>query len=262
MVVLITGASSGFGQLLAAQLRSRGHQVFGTSRRPAADAAAALLPLDVRDDASVAACVAQVRALAGPVDVLVNNAGYVHEGPFEEMTIEELKALFETNFFGTVRMANAVLPEMRARRRGRIINVGSMAGVIPLPFLGAYCASKHAVDSYSESLFHELRPLGIAVHVVEPSYYATGIETRKLRTTPSIADYDDQRARMYRTIERDEQRRAGPPAPVVDLLTKLAEGRTSRFRHVMGPDSSTWYMRGLLPEWAWTFGMRRATGLD
>lgn len=260
MVVLITGASSGFGQLLARQLRERGHRVFGTSRRPGANAD--LLPLDVTDDASVAACVATVRELAGPVDVLVNNAGYVHEGPFEELTIDELKAIFDTNFFGTVRMTNAVLPDMRASRRGRIINVGSMAGVIPLPFLGAYCASKHAVDSYSESLFHELRPLGLKVHVVEPSYFKTGISARKLRTAPTIADYDEQRARMYKSIQRDEDVRSGPPDPVVNLLTTLVEGRSSRFRHVLGPDSATWYMRGLLPEWAWTFGMRRATGLD
>ena len=260
MVVLITGASSGFGELLARGLRERGHTVFGTSRTPGAGSD--LLPLDVCDDRSVAACVAQVRQVAGPVDVLVNNAGYVHEGPFEELTIDELKAQFETNFFGTVRMANAVLPDMRARRSGRIINIGSMAGVIPLPFLGAYCASKHAVDSYSESLLHELKPLGIKVHVVEPSYYDTGIATRKLRTRPTIADYDEQRARMYRTIQRDEDVRSGPPTPVVNLLTALVEGRNSRFRHVLGPDAATWYMRGIVPEWVWTFGMRRATGLD
>lgn len=260
MVVLITGASSGFGQLLARELRERGHRVFGTSRTPGAGSE--LLQLDVCDDQSVEACVAQVRQAAGPVDVLVNNAGYVHEGPFEELTIDELKAQFETNFFGAVRVANAVLPDMRARRSGRIINVGSMAGVIPLPFLGAYCASKSAVDSYSESLFHELKPLGIAVHVVEPSYYDTGIQSRKRRTTPTIADYDEQRSRMYKTIQRDEDVRSGPPTPVVKLLTGLVEGRVSRFRHVLGPDSITWYMRGLLPEWAWTFGMRRSTGLD
>ncbi|MGC4083048.1 MAG: SDR family oxidoreductase [Vicinamibacterales bacterium] len=260
MVVLITGASSGFGALLAAKLRARGHTVFGTSRTPAASSG--LLALDVRDEDSVQACMREVEARAGQVDVLVNNAGYVHEGPFEEITLDELKAIFETNFFGAVRMCQAVLPAMRARRSGRIINVGSMAGVIPLPFLGAYCASKHAMDSFSESLFHELKPLGIGVHVMEPSYYATGIATRKRQTTPRIADYDDQRARMYRTITRDEEQRSGPPDPVVDLMVRIAEGRVSRFRHVMGPDSITWYLRGLLPEWAWTFGMRRSTGLD
>ncbi len=263
MVVLITGASSGFGQLLAARLRAQGHTVFGTSRNPdGAGDDARLLRLDVRDDESVRACVAHVREVAGPVDVLVNNAGYVQEGPFEEVSIDDLQAQFDTNFFGAVRMANAVLPDMRRRRQGRIINVGSMAGVIPLPFLGPYCASKHALDSYSESLFHELRPLGIGVHVVEPSYYRTGIAGRKRRAPPSIADYDDQRRRMFRTIQRDEEERAGPPDPVVDLLTRIVEGRVSRFRHVLGPDAITWYLRGVVPEWVWIFGMRRATGLD
>lgn len=263
MVVLITGASSGFGQLLTRALRGRGHTVFGTSRYPSLVAAdEPLLALDVRDDASVAACVRQVEAAAGPVDVLVNNAGYVHEGPFEELSIDELRAIFETNFFGAVRMTNAVLPSMRARKRGHVINVGSLAGVIPLPFVGAYCATKHAIDSYSESLYHELKPLGIRVSVVEPGYYSTGIATRKLRTTPTIADYDEQRARMYKTIAHDENARSGHPAAVVSLLTRIVEGKTSRFRHVFGPDSITYHVRGFLPERMWEFGFRLATGLD
>jgi len=262
MIVLITGASSGFGQLLARALRGRGHTVFGTSRQPSASADAPLLALDVRDDASVAACLRHVEAAAGPVDVLVNNAGYVHEGPFEEITIDELRAIFETNFFGAVRMTNAVLPSMRARKAGRIVNVGSLAGVIPLPFVGAYCATKHAIDSYSESLYHELKPLGIGVSVVEPGYFSTGISTRKLRTTPSIGDYDEQRARMYRTIAHDESARSGDPAAVVLRLTRIIEGKTTRFRHVFGPDSITYHMRGLLHERLWEFGFRRATGLD
>jgi NAD(P)-dependent dehydrogenase (short-subunit alcohol dehydrogenase family) len=263
MVVLITGASSGFGQLLARTLRARGHTVFGTSRYAGSPAdEAPLVPLDVRSDASVAACVRQVEAAAGPVDVLVNNAGYVHEGPLEEFSIDELRAIFETNFFGAVRMTNAVLPSMRARKRGRIINLGSLAGVIPLPFVGAYCATKHAIDSYSESLYHELKPLGIGVSVVEPGYFSTGISTRKLRTTPSIADYDEQRARMYRTVAHDENARSGNPSAVVSLLTRIVEGKTTRLRHVVGPDSITYHLRGLVSQRVWEFGFRLATGLD
>jgi NAD(P)-dependent dehydrogenase (short-subunit alcohol dehydrogenase family) len=260
MVVLITGASSGFGQLLASALRGRGHTVFGTSRSPAAGAD--LLPLDVRVDASVDACIRQVEAAAGPVDVLVNNAGYVHEGPFEELTIDELRAIFETNLFGAIRMANAVLPAMRARRQGRIVNIGSLAGVIPLPFVGAYCATKHALDSYSESLYHELKPLGIGVSVVDPGYFSTGIATRKLRTKPTIADYDTHRARMYRTIAHDENARSGDPARVVSLLTRIVEGRTNRLRYVLGPDSITYHLRGLVSQRVWDFGFRFVTGLD
>lgn len=262
MVVLITGASSGFGQLLARALRGHGHTVFGTSRNANAAGDDPLVPLDVRDDASVADCVRHVERTAGPVDVLVNNAGYVHEGPFEELTIDELRAIFETNFFGAVRMTNAVLPAMRARKRGRIVNVGSLAGVIPLPFVGAYCATKHAIDSYSESLYHELKPLGIGVSVVAPGYYATGIATRKLRTTASITDYDAQRARMYKTIAHDENARSGDPAAVVSLLTRIVEGKTRRLRHVLGPDSITYHVRGLVSERVWEIGFRLATGLD
>lgn len=261
MVVLITGASSGFGQLLARTLRARGHTVVGTSRNPNG-AGDELIPLDVRDDASVADCVRHIEGTAGPVDVLVNNAGYVHEGPFEELTIDELRAIFETNFFGAVRMTNAVLPAMRARKRGRIVNVGSLAGVIPLPFVGAYCATKHAIDSYSESLYHELKPLGIGVSVVEPGYFSTGISTRKLRTTPTIGDYDVQRARMYKTIAHDENARSGDPAKVVSLLTRIVEGKTKRLRHVLGPDSITYHLRGLVSERVWEIGFRLATGLD
>src|SRR6185503_9551771 len=166
------------------------------------------------------------------------------------------------NFFGAVRMTNAVLPSMRARKRGRIINVGSLAGLIPLPFVGAYCATKHAIDSYSESLYHELKPLGIGVSVVDPGYFSTGIATRKLRTTPSIADYDEQRARMYKTIAHDENARSGNPAAVVSLLTRIVEGKTKRLRHVLGPDTITYHLRGLVSDRMWDFGMRLATGLD
>jgi short-subunit dehydrogenase len=263
MVVLITGASSGFGQLLARTLRGRGHTVFGTSRNPeTASAEAPLLRLDVRDDDSVAACLRQVEAAAGPVDVLVNNAGYLHEGPSEELTMDELRAIFETNFFGAVRMTNAVLPSMRARKRGHIVNVGSLAGVIPLPFMGGYSATKRAIDSYSESLYHELKPLGIRVSVVEAGYHSTGLATRKLRTTPSIADYDEQRARMYRTIAHDEVARSDDPAVVASLLTRIVEGKTTRLRHIFGSYWITYHLRGLVPERVWQMGFRLTMGLD
>ena len=186
--------------------------MFGTCRGPARDAAPrgtdgnfTMLPLDVREDSSVAACIEQVGREAGDVDVLVNNAGYSHEGPLEEFSIAELKALFETNFFGAVRMVNAVLPAMRARRRGRIVNVSSLAGLMPIPFMGAYCATKHALEGYSESLRHELLPLGIHVSLVEPGYFKTGIAERKLHTSGRLAEYDTHRSRMYASIGRSEQ---------------------------------------------------------
>ncbi len=262
MIVLITGASSGFGERLARGLALNGHTVFGTSRQPASgNHPFPLLPLDVRDESSVTACVRRVQQEAGDVEVLVNNAGYVHEGPWEELSVEDIKGIFETNFFGAVRVANAVLPPMRHRRCGRIINVSSLAGLIPLPFMGAYCASKHALEAYSESLRHELKPLGIAVSLVEPGFFKTGIATRKMRTGATIADYDTHRTRMYDAIVRDEQASPAPDA-VVDLLTDLVHAKHPGLRHVLGPDAFTYRLRGLLPEWIWERGMRKSFHLD
>jgi NAD(P)-dependent dehydrogenase (short-subunit alcohol dehydrogenase family) len=261
MRVLITGASSGFGRLLAALLARRGHTVFGTSRFAAAATDFTVVPLDVRDDESVAACVNAVRQGGGDIEVLVNNAGYVHEGPLEELSVEDIKAIFETNFFGAVRMVNAVLPSMRARRRGRIINVSSLTGVIPLPFMGAYAASKHALEAYSESLRHELMPLGIHVSLVEPGYFKTGISSRKLRTAGTIPDYDEPRRRMYAAIAREEAR-SPAPAPVADLLVRIIEARRPRLRHVIGRDTLTYHLRGLVPEAVWERGLRRNFRLD
>jgi NAD(P)-dependent dehydrogenase (short-subunit alcohol dehydrogenase family) len=262
MTVLITGASSGFGHLLARRLAAAGQTAFGGARRTAEPADGfPLLPLDVRDEASVRAAVATVEREAGSIDVLVNNAGYSHEGALEELTVEELKAIFETNFFGAVRMMQAVLPGMRARRAGRIINVSSLAGLMPLPFMGAYSASKHALESYSESLRHELLPLGISVFLVEPGYFKTGIAQRKLRVPPRIADYDAQRQRVYAAFEHEEQR-APAPDPVVDLLLELVAGRRTRLRHLIGRDSSMFTLRGIVPQRVYEWGMRKSFRLD
>src|SRR5262245_34289403 len=194
---LVTGASRGIGQLLAERLAQRGYRVFGTSRvAQVSTGAVTMLALDVDDDNSVSACVEQVLRSAGRIDVLVNNAGRLDEGPLEEYSVANLQAVFDTNFFGVARMVNAVLPSMRGARRGRIVNVGSLSGLMPLPFMGAYCASKHALESYSESLRHELRPLGIHVSIVEPGYYRTGLAASKQRKA-GIAAYEPHRTRMF-----------------------------------------------------------------
>jgi len=147
-VILITGASSGFGNLLASFLAQKGHRVFGTSRNPSPATSLAnvtMLPLDVCDDNSVSTCASKVLSEAdNRLDVLINNAGYLLEGPLEEVALEQLKAQFETNFFGAVRMINAFLPTMRRQRSGHIINISSMAGLMGLPFKGLILpASSH-----------------------------------------------------------------------------------------------------------------------
>src|SRR5215831_16478429 len=163
-VILITGASSGVGQSTARLLSRKGFIIFGTSRNPANSEAipdVEMMPLDVRSDASVVACLKAVADEAGRIDVLVNNAAYELAGAIEEISIDEAKAQVETNFFGAVRMVQAVLPSMRQHKQGQIINVSSLSAVSSIPFMGIYSASKFALEGYTEALRMEVRPFNI-----------------------------------------------------------------------------------------------------
>src|SRR3954470_24156965 len=165
-VALVTGASSGIGEAAARALRKAGFTVYGTSRRAVAGEERdelVFLPLDVTDDESVAGAVREVLARSGRIDVLVNNAGLGIAGAAEESSIEQARALFDTNVFGSIRMTRAVLPQMREQGSGRIINVSSVLGLVPAPFGALYAATKHAIEGYSESLDHEVREYGIRV---------------------------------------------------------------------------------------------------
>jgi short-subunit dehydrogenase len=177
IVVLVTGASSGFGQETAALLSQRGFRVFGTSRKPAgqsADLGYEMVRLDVDSDESVNSCVKALLERTGRLDVLVNNAGFVLTGGIEETSVEEAKAQFETNFFGAVRMVRACLPAMRKQGSGQIINMASIAAEIPTPFRGYYAAAKAALIAYSQALRHEVMSLGVKVSVVRILPYSTG----------------------------------------------------------------------------------------
>src|SRR5713101_3149810 len=188
-VALVTGVSSGIGRAIAGLLSRHGFQVFGTARGNGGAKRALenveLVPVDVRNEESVDSCVRTVLDRAGRIDALVNNAGYTLIGSLEETTIEEAKQLFETNFFGVLRMTQAVLPFMRGQRSGRIINIGSVVGFVPAPYQGIYCASKHALEGYSESLDHEVRQLGIRVSVIEPGFTRTNIAQNSHVIAPS-----------------------------------------------------------------------------
>src|SRR3989449_4616415 len=184
--VLVTGASSGIGQATARLLAEHGFNVFGTARKPEAP----LVALDVRSDDSVRNCVQQVLSQTGRIDVLVNNAGYNLMGAAEETSIDEAKAQFETNFFGVVRMVNAVLPAMRKAGSGKIINIGSLAGITAIPFGAFYTASKFAIEGYTEALWHELRPLGISASVIEPGFVHTKIGEGTQIAATSLGAYD------------------------------------------------------------------------
>jgi NAD(P)-dependent dehydrogenase (short-subunit alcohol dehydrogenase family) len=238
-VALVTGASSGFGALAVTRLRAAGLRVFGTSRTPNGE----LLALDVDDDRSVRACVAEVLGRAGRLDVVISNAGRALLGACEETSADEARALFETNVFGVMRVVNAALPAVRARR-GRIINVGSISGFVGVPFHGIYAASKHALAGYSEALRHELRPLGVHVALVEPAAHRTAIQMSRPRSP--MPQYDTPRARVE-SIIRAQIDRGPPPDRVVDAIAHAATHRSPRRRYRVGQKATLAVLARLLP---------------
>src|SRR5438874_5819735 len=204
-IALVTGAASGIGEATATRLAMAGYKVYGTSRRAALAGRRLfeMLPLDVTSDESVEAVVRDVLRSDGRIDVLVNNAGFsIAPAGAEESSIEQARSIFDTNFFGIVRMTRAVVPHMRHQGGGRIINIGSVLGFLPAPYMALYAATKHAVEGYSESLDHELRTKGIRVSVIEPAYTRTQFDAHLLEADSKLDEYRDIRASMRKTIEQ------------------------------------------------------------
>ena len=257
--VLITGASSGIGQATARLFAARGARVFGTSRHPRPDEhGVQMLQLDLAAPESIQACIDQVRARAGGIDVWINNAGAMHEGFAEETTIAAAEEVFDTNFFGTVRVIHAALPGMRARRAGRIITVGSLASWIGEPGEGFYAASKAALARYTESLRHEVWHLGIRVSRVEPGAFTTNVLDAAASTTTTIGDYDGPRENARQTLH-DALRHGADPRKVATLLWKIAHASAPRARYGVGPESR-WlpYLTTLLPQRLLDTALRRS----
>lgn len=227
-VALITGASSGFGKLTSRALLRCGYSVFGTSRSGAGGADGVnMLRLDVDSGESVRACASEL----GRVDVLINNAGRALVGACEETSAEEAHALFETNFFGVMRVTAAFLPGMRARGSGAIVNIGSVSGYFGTPFHGIYAASKHALAGYTEALSFEARRFGIRVALVEPDAHRTHIQMARPEHT--IACYDEDRDRVEGLI-RKQIDEGDDPQCVVDAIIEAALGRSERLRYRVG----------------------------
>ncbi|MFB6327522.1 oxidoreductase [Pantoea deleyi] len=230
--ILITGVSSGFGLALAKEALLAGHRVIGTVRSPEAlqdfraldpDRALGYL-LDVTDTDRIARVVVEAERAAGPVDVLVNNAGYGHEGILEESPLAEMRRQFEVNVFGAVAMIKALLPGMRERRRGHIINITSMGGFITLPGISYYCGSKFALEGISETLSKELAPFNIHVTAVAPGSFRTDWAGRSMSRTPrTIPDYDA----LFDPIRHARQAKSGhqqgdPVKAAQAMLTLMA----------------------------------------
>jgi NAD(P)-dependent dehydrogenase (short-subunit alcohol dehydrogenase family) len=236
-VVLITGVSSGIGRAIASTFAAKGFEVFGTSRSPQRTEpipGVELIALDVTDAASVTAAVSTVIQRAGRIDILVNNAGIGVLGAAEESSTEQAQHLFDTNFFGLVRVSREVLPYLRAQGSGRIVNVGSVLGFLPAPYAALYAASKHAVEGYSESLDHETREFGVRVTVVEPGYTNTSFEANATDADSLIRSYAPAREHMKDVLVQAIQ--AGDdPAVVARVTLKAATSRTPKLRYPAGP---------------------------
>ena len=242
----ITGVSSGLGRAFAEAALAAGHRVAGTVRR-AEDAASftALAPdrahaviLDVTDYAAIPAAVEEAEGTLGPIDVLVNNAGYGHEGVLEESSIAELERQFAANVYGPVALMQAVLPGMRARRSGHIVNVTSMGGFITMPGISFYCGSKFALEGISEALGKEVAALGIHVTALAPGQFCTDWAGRSMQRTPrAIADYDAVMDPLRAARKEKSGNQPNDPAKAAAALLDLVESDNPPSRLLLGADA-------------------------
>ncbi len=272
--VLITGVSTGLGRAFAKVLLASGYNVIGTVRKPEAvtefeaihPGAAFARVLDVTDGQAILKTVDSIETEIGPIDVLINNAGYGHEGTLEESPLQELRQQFEVNVFGAVAMMKAVLPFMRKRRSGHIINVTSMGGLMTMPGLSYYHGSKFALEGISSSLGKEVKSFGIFVTAVEPGMFRTDWAGRSMvRSSRSIADYDAvfNPIRAARAARSGNQ--LGDPAKAGNAIVTLIESPTPPVHLLLGPDASDYVgkeLESLKAEFAAWESVTRSTNFD
>jgi len=244
--LLITGVSSGFGRALAQEALAMGHRVVGTVRNEQARREFETLAasnaigciLDVTDFDAIDGVVADIEGTVGPVDVLVNNAGYGHEGVMEESPLAEMRRQFDVNVFGAVAMMKAVLPYMRHRRRGHILNITSMGGYITLPGISYYCGSKFALEGISEVVGKEVKPLGIAVTAVAPGSFRTDWAGRSMVRTPrSIPDYDGLFDPIREARQQKNGKQLGDPAKAAQAMLSLIDSDSPPAHLLLGSDA-------------------------
>jgi NAD(P)-dependent dehydrogenase (short-subunit alcohol dehydrogenase family) len=244
--IFITGVSTGFGKALALEAIAAGHRVIGTLRTEAAlqafeslsqDLAHGVI-LDVTDFGRIDRVVAAMEAAHGPVDVLVNNAGYGHEGIFEESPLEEMRRQFDVNVFGAVAVTKAFVPYFRKRRAGHILNITSMGGTITMPGIAYYCASKFALEGISDTLSKELRPFNIFVTAVAPGSFRTDWAGRSMQRTPrSIPDYDDSFDPVRKAREEKSGKQLGDPRKAALAMLQVIASPTPPAHLLLGSDA-------------------------
>lgn len=234
-VVLITGAASGIGKATADLLNAEGYRVFGTSRTPKQHGGSTfpLLEMDVHSDESVLNGVQYVLTQAGRIDVLLNNAGTGMAGASEETSLSEARTVFETNFFGMMRVTNAVLPIMRRQRSGKIVTMSSAGGFAGIPFRALYVASKFALEGYTESLRYEVGPFGISVSLVEPGPVSTPAADVVPHVSHEIAAYAASRSRFTEMFNAS-MRQGMPPLRVARVIKRIIEQDTPHLRYTVG----------------------------
>lgn len=262
-VVVVTGVSSGIGRAAAIKFVAQGCRVFGTVRdvantRPIAGVV--LVEMDVRDEASVERGVQAIIAQAARIDVLVNSAGVTLLGAAEETSIAEAQALFDTNLFGLLRTIKAALPYMRAQGSGRIVNVSSVLGFLPAPYMALYAASKHAVEGLSETLDHEVRQFGVRVALVEPSFTKTNLDLNAPQTCARISDYSEQLGIVTQAIQENVQQ-APSPEGVAATIVDASLGAWKMRRTPRGEASLLATLRRFMPAGPVEKGLRKTFGL-
>lgn len=264
-VALVTGASSGIGQAIAELLSRSGYTVYGTSRKGSSSEQRnyKMIALDVNNEASTQAALKEVIQAEGRIDVVVNNAGFgVEAGGAEESSIAQMQQMFDTNFFGVVRVIQAVLPYMRKQKQGRIINIGSMLGLLPAPYMATYSATKHAIEGYSESLDHELRTRGIRVSVIEPAYTKTNFEANAPALDSKIEEYAVARTALAKLMKTAIEG-GDDPMVVAKVVLKVANAKNPKIRYPAGKLACRLnFLRKFAPAALMDKGIRQEMKLD
>jgi short-subunit dehydrogenase len=264
-VAIVTGASSGIGEATAELLANSGYKVYGTSRKgaQATQRSYKMIALDVNSEESIEAALKEVVKIEGRIDLVVNNAGFgVAPGGAEESSIEQSKMIFDTNFFGIVRMTRAVVPYMRKQGTGRIINIGSILGLIPAPYMATYAATKHAVEGFSESLDHELRTRGIRVSVVEPGYTNTQFEANTQEVDAKIDEYNIARKALTKLM-KIAVAGGDDPKVVANVVLKAANAKNPKLRYAAGKLACRLsFLRRFAPAALVDMGVRQELKLD
>lgn len=264
-VAIVTGASSGIGKATAELLANSGYKVYGTSRKGAGTDSRSykMIALDVNSDESVGAALSEIIKIEGRIDLVVNNAGFgVAPGGAEESSIEQSKMIFDTNFFGIVRMTRAVVPYMRKQGEGRIINIGSILGLIPAPYMATYAATKHAVEGFSESLDHELRTRGIRVSVIEPGYTNTQFEANTQEVDAKLDEYTIARKALAKLI-KVAVAGGDDPKVVANVVLKAANAKHPKLRYAAGKLACRLsFLRRFAPAALVDIGIRKELKLD